>query len=166
MRLENADWGAPKIHGELLKLGFAVSERTVARYLRGLRPKIARSDQRWKAFLANHREAIVVFDLSCCTHLDVQTAVLLPDHRAWSAEDSALQRDRSSDLRMDRAAVAESVSRSGSIPVRHLRPRFEVYNVDVVQLFAATGSKPKRTTIHNHDRIHDALNKVHRMGDQ
>ncbi len=31
---ENPDWGAPKIHGELQKLGFEVSERTVARYLR------------------------------------------------------------------------------------------------------------------------------------
>ena len=31
---ENPDWGAPKIHGEILKLGFVVAERTVARYLR------------------------------------------------------------------------------------------------------------------------------------
>jgi hypothetical protein len=31
---ENDDWGAPKIHAELLKLGFQVSERTVAWYLR------------------------------------------------------------------------------------------------------------------------------------
>jgi hypothetical protein len=31
---ENPDWGAPKIHGELQKLGFVVSERSVARYLR------------------------------------------------------------------------------------------------------------------------------------
>jgi hypothetical protein len=62
MKLENAGWGAPKIHGELLKLGFAVSERTVARYLRGLRPRSSTSDQRWKSFLANHREAIVAFD--------------------------------------------------------------------------------------------------------
>ena len=30
---ENPNWGAPKIHGELRKLGFQVSERTVARYL-------------------------------------------------------------------------------------------------------------------------------------
>ena len=30
MRSENSGWGAPKIHGELLKLGFRVSERTVA----------------------------------------------------------------------------------------------------------------------------------------
>jgi len=34
MAEENSEWGAPKIHGELLKLGFEVSERTVARYLR------------------------------------------------------------------------------------------------------------------------------------
>ena len=31
---ENPDWGAPKIHGELVKLGFEVSERSIARYLR------------------------------------------------------------------------------------------------------------------------------------
>ena len=36
MAEENATWGAPKIHGELLKLGFDISERTVARYLRGV----------------------------------------------------------------------------------------------------------------------------------
>jgi putative transposase len=62
MRLENAGWGAPKIHGELLKLGFSISERTVARYLRGLRPRPRKPDQRWKAFLANHREVIRAFD--------------------------------------------------------------------------------------------------------
>jgi hypothetical protein len=74
MRLENAGWGAPKIHGELPKLGFSISERTVARYLRGLRPRPGKPDQRWKAFLTNHREVIVAFDFftvptfsSCCT---------------------------------------------------------------------------------------------------
>jgi len=58
---ENSDWGAPKIHGELLKLGFEVSERTVARYLHRLR---RRGDpaKRWLAFLANHREVIAAFD--------------------------------------------------------------------------------------------------------
>jgi len=45
----------------LLKLGFAVSERTVARYLRRMR---RRGDpaKRWLTFLNNHREAIVAFD--------------------------------------------------------------------------------------------------------
>ena len=62
MAEENSEWGAPKIHGELLKLGFEVSERTIARYLQRLR---RREDpaKRWLAFLANHREVIVAFDL-------------------------------------------------------------------------------------------------------
>jgi transposase InsO family protein len=61
MAVENSDWGAPKIHGELLKLGFEVSESTVARYLRRLRRRRDPS-KRWLAFLANHREAIVAID--------------------------------------------------------------------------------------------------------
>ena len=62
---ENPDWGAPKIHGELLKLGFEISERTVARYLQRLR---RRGDpaRHWLAFLANHREVIVAFDFLPC----------------------------------------------------------------------------------------------------
>ena len=61
MAAENSGWGAPRIHGELLKLGFEVSERTVARYLRRIR---RRGDlgKRWLAFLQNHREVIVAFD--------------------------------------------------------------------------------------------------------
>ena len=61
MAEENQRWGAPKIHGELLKLGFVVSERTVARYLRRVR---RRGDpaKRWLAFLQNHREVIVALD--------------------------------------------------------------------------------------------------------
>src|SRR6516164_5847533 len=59
---ENPDWGAPRIHGELQKLGFVVSERTIARYLRRI---LRRGDpgKKWLAFLRNHREAIVAFDL-------------------------------------------------------------------------------------------------------
>ena len=51
---ENRNWGAPKIHGELLKLGFVVSERTVARYLRRVR-RGGDPSKRWLAFLQNHR---------------------------------------------------------------------------------------------------------------
>jgi hypothetical protein len=58
---ENLGWGAPRIHGELQKLGFVVAERSVARYLRGIR---RRGDpaKRWLTFLQNHREAITAFD--------------------------------------------------------------------------------------------------------
>jgi hypothetical protein len=58
---ENPDWGAPKIHGELQKLGFVVSERTVARYLRQVQRR-GDPTKRWLAFLQNHREVIVAFD--------------------------------------------------------------------------------------------------------
>jgi transposase InsO family protein len=61
MAEENAGWGAPRIHGELRKLGFAVSERTVARYLRRIRRR-GDPGKSWLAFLENHREVIVAFD--------------------------------------------------------------------------------------------------------
>ena len=51
MAAENCLWGAPRIHGELLKLGIAISERTVSRYLRG-RPTT--QSQTWRTFFANH----------------------------------------------------------------------------------------------------------------
>jgi hypothetical protein len=58
---ENVDWGAPKIHAELQKLGLTIAERTVGRYLRRL---VRRGDagQKWLAFLQNHREVIAAFD--------------------------------------------------------------------------------------------------------
>ena len=51
MAAENCLWGAPRIHGELLKLGIAISERTISRYLRGRPP---RRSQAWRTFFANH----------------------------------------------------------------------------------------------------------------
>jgi hypothetical protein len=57
---ENTDWGAPRIHGELQKLGFVLSERTVARYLPGTQRK-GDAGKKWLAFLHN-REATVAFD--------------------------------------------------------------------------------------------------------
>jgi putative transposase len=61
MARENPDWGAPRVHGELLKLGLTVSERSVARYLRA-RQRRGDPKQRWLAFLQNHREAICAMD--------------------------------------------------------------------------------------------------------
>ena len=61
MVAENPTWGAPRIHGELLKLGFDISERTVSRWVRRATedPDPAR---RWLSFLRNHREAIAAMD--------------------------------------------------------------------------------------------------------
>ena len=61
MAAENPTWGAPRIHGELLKLGFDASEATVSRWLRQA-PRTPDPAQRWLTFLRNHREAIAAMD--------------------------------------------------------------------------------------------------------
>jgi putative transposase len=61
MAAENPTWGAPRIHGELLKLGFNVSETTVSRWLRRV-PRNPDLAKRWLTFLRNHREAIAAMD--------------------------------------------------------------------------------------------------------
>jgi putative transposase len=58
---ENPTWGAPKVHGELQKLGLVVSERSVARYLRCVQRR-GDPGKSWLTFLTNHREVIVAFD--------------------------------------------------------------------------------------------------------
>jgi transposase InsO family protein len=53
-------WGAPRIHGELLKLGFDVAQSTVAWYMcRHSRPP----SQGWRTFLSNHADGIAAVDL-------------------------------------------------------------------------------------------------------
>src|SRR5450830_1187674 len=60
MSKENPQWGASRIHGELLMLGFEVAQSTVSIYmLRGGRPP----SQSWKIFLRNHAQAIAAIDL-------------------------------------------------------------------------------------------------------
>jgi transposase InsO family protein len=60
MSRANALWGAPRIHGELLKLGFEVAQSTVARYMfRRSRPP----SQGWQTFLSNHADGIAAIDL-------------------------------------------------------------------------------------------------------
>ena len=55
----NSLWGAPRIHGELLKLGIEVSEATVSKYM--IRRRGPQS-QTWRAFLDNHAKDIVAMD--------------------------------------------------------------------------------------------------------
>jgi hypothetical protein len=60
MSVENVLWGAPHIHGELLKLGFAVAQSTVAKYMA---KKGDPSGQSWGTFLRNHAPNIAATDL-------------------------------------------------------------------------------------------------------
>src|SRR5262245_48862979 len=59
MSRENPKWGASRIHGELLMLGFEVAQSTVSKYMvQGGAPS-----QSWKTFLQNHAQAIAAIDL-------------------------------------------------------------------------------------------------------
>jgi hypothetical protein len=60
MSFENPLWGAPKIHGELLKLGIDVAQSTVSIYMV---PRQDRPLQTWKTLLRNHTEGIASIDL-------------------------------------------------------------------------------------------------------
>jgi transposase InsO family protein len=66
MQAANVGWGAPRIHGELLKLGFQVSQATISKYLvRWPKPP----SQTWRTFLNNH-----VWDIAAIDFFTVPTA--------------------------------------------------------------------------------------------
>ena len=60
MSIENPLWGAPRIHGELLKLGFDVAQSSVAKYMVKRRGS---PSQGWRTILRNHAPDIAAMDL-------------------------------------------------------------------------------------------------------
>jgi hypothetical protein len=145
MAVENADWGAPKIHGELLKLGFEVSERTVARYLKRLR---RRGDpaKRWLAFLANHREVIVAFDFFTVPTLTFQLlyCFFVIEHGRRRVLHFNVTRHPTADWVVQQ--LREAFPEAG-------RYRYAIldhdskFDADVIAFLQATGLRPKRTSV-------------------
>jgi len=67
MSVENPLWGAPRIHGELLKLGIEVGQSSVAKYMVKRRGP---PSQGWRTFLANHAPDIAAMDLFVVPTID------------------------------------------------------------------------------------------------
>src|SRR6202163_1184400 len=80
MVAENPTWGAPRIHGELLMLGFDVSERTISRWMRKA-PRDPELAKRWLAFLRNHQEAIAAMDFFTVPTKTFGVIILLLNHQ-------------------------------------------------------------------------------------
>ena len=59
MQSVNVGWGAPRIHGELLKLGIEISQATVSKYMQHRNKP---PSQTWRTFLANHAECLAAID--------------------------------------------------------------------------------------------------------
>jgi transposase InsO family protein len=81
MAAANPLWGAPRIHGELLKLGLDVSERTVSRLIPNRRPQ---PSQTWRTFLANHARDFVSLDFFTVSTVRLRVLfvrVVLAHHR-------------------------------------------------------------------------------------
>jgi hypothetical protein len=75
MSIANPLWGAPRIHGELLKLGIEVGQTTVAKYTaKRRRPP----SQGWKTFLYNHADGIASIDLFVVPTLSFRLLYGLP----------------------------------------------------------------------------------------
>ena len=66
---ENPGWGAPRIHGELLKLGIQIGETSVGKYMARCRKP---PSQTWRTFLDNHLQQLVSIDFFTVPNLRFQ----------------------------------------------------------------------------------------------
>ena len=142
---ENTGWGAPKIHGELLKLGFNISERTVARYLRrfhrGGDPK-----RSWLTFLENHREVIVA--------LDFFTVPMIPFRLLYCLFVIEHKRRKILHCNVTSHPTADWVLQqlretfSGEEPYRYVILDHDAkFDGEVIAFLKCTGLNPKRTSV-------------------
>src|SRR5215217_2941862 len=97
MSRENRLWGAPRIHGELLKLGFEVAESTVSKYM--IRHRGPPS-QTWRTFLRNHADGIAAIDLCVVHTATFQRLFALIIIRSWAPPAALVCRHAASDGRM------------------------------------------------------------------
>jgi putative transposase len=146
MASENVDWGAPKIHGELLKLGFEAAERTVARYLQRMRPLRKDSAHSWCAFLSNHREVIVAFDFFTVPTLTFRLlhCFFVIEHGRRRVLHFNITRHPTSAwvVQQLREAFPEAA------PYQYvLFDHDSIFDADVITLLTATGLEPKRTGV-------------------
>jgi putative transposase len=141
---ENQGWGAPKIHGELQKLGLVVSERSVARYLRRIR---RRGDpaKSWLTFLQNHREVIAAFDFFTVPTVTFQLlyCFFVIEHGRRRILHFNVTRHPTAEWVVQQ--LREAFPEAG--PYRYvIFDRDSTFNDEVVTFLRATGLKPRRTS--------------------
>jgi transposase InsO family protein len=134
--LENSLWGAPRIHGELLKLGIEVAQSTVAKYMaKRRRPE---SGQTWQTFLRNHVAGIGAMDFLVVPTINFQPLFVLVILRH--------ERRRLISLSVTDHPTAEWIARQiteafpwDSAPTHLIRDRDAAYGHAVTQRLAAMG---------------------------
>src|SRR5258708_228 len=135
MSVDNPLWGAPRIHGELLKLGIEVAQSTVAKYMARRRPG---SGQTWKTFLRNHVAGIGAMDFLVVPTINFRLLFVLVILRH--------ERRRLISLSVTDHPTAEWIAQQiteafpwDSAPTHLLRDRDTAYGHAVTKRLAATG---------------------------
>jgi putative transposase len=129
----------------LQKLGFVVSERSVARYLRRI-PRRGDPDKRWLAFLQNHREAIVAFDFFTVPTLTFQLlyCFFVIEHGRRQILHYNVTRHPTTEWVVQQ--LREAFPEVG--PYRYvILDRDAKFDEKVIRFLKATGLKPKRTNV-------------------
>ena len=107
MQAANIGWGAPRIHGELLKLGIDVSQATVSKYMLHLKKP---PSQTWRTFLNNHAEVLGSNGLLYSSHSWVSSALCVCCAQSRPPTSRSFQCDRAPDCQMDSATTCRSLS--------------------------------------------------------
>jgi len=142
---ENPNWGAPRIHGELQKLGFVVSERTVARYLQRVQ-RHGDPGKSWLTFLTNHREVIAAFDFFTVPTLTFQVlyCFFVIEHGRRKILHFNVTRHPTAGWVVQQ--LGEAFPEAG--PYHYvILDRDAKFDVEVVTFLQGTGLRPKRTSI-------------------
>jgi transposase InsO family protein len=142
---ENPDWGAPKIHGEIQKLGLAVSERTVARCQRRLRRR-GDPGKRWLTFLRNHREVTVALDFFTVPTVTFKLlyCFFVIEHQRREILHFNITQHPSAEWVVQQ--LREAFAEAG--PYRYaILDRDKKFDASVITFLQATGLKAKRTSV-------------------
>ena len=147
MKADNPSWGAPRIHGELLQLGFEISEPTVSRYLRRLKRHCDEGKaKRWMAFLNNHRELIAAFDFFTVPTITFRVLYCF----------FVIEHDRRRILHFNATThptsdwIVQQLREALPLPCRYrymLFDRDAKFGTEVFEFLKASGVRPARTTI-------------------
>ena len=137
-------WGAPRIHAELTKLGFIISESTVSRYL-PRRPAEPDQLKRWMAFLRNHKDDIAAMDL-----FTVPTASLRLLYGFFVIEHGRRHIVHfNATFHPTSAWVIQQLREAfpyDTAPRYLIFDRDFIFNAAVIEFIKATGTKPVRTS--------------------
>lgn len=155
MSRDNRLWGAPRIHGELFKLGTDIGETSVGKYkVRGRKPP----SQTWRTFLENHIKAIVSVDFFTVPTVRLESVCLLGTSTR-SPPNRSFWRHCTPDGGMDGPATSRGVSmgQRTSIPVTGSGP-------DLL-LRVPEGSKATRYSGSARDARRTETASVRRAGD-